>query len=76
MYQWDHDMEVALQIAMDYLERTGQTESFQDPQARVARAIAVARQAGVRHRIKLANAAIKAVERAREGRPLRDQGRR
>ena len=63
MYQWDHDMEVALQIAMGYLERTGQTKSFQDPQARVARAIAMERQAGMRHRIKLANAAIKAVER-------------
>lgn len=65
MYQWDYDMEIALQIAMNYLDGTGQTSLTDDPLS-VAIAIAEARKAGVHHRIKLANAAIKSVERERE----------
>ena len=59
-------MEVALQIAMDYLDRTGQAVLFREAQSKAAMAIAVAWKGGVRHRIKLANIAIKAVERKRE----------
>jgi hypothetical protein len=75
MYQqWDYDMEVAPQIAMDYLDRTGQTPLFKDAQISVVKAIAAARKSGVQHRIKLADTAIKAVEREREERPFRQQG--
>jgi DNA-binding transcriptional regulator YiaG len=49
-------------IAMDYLERTGQAVKFKEVQRAAAMAIVAAWQAGVRHRIKLARVAIKAVE--------------
>jgi hypothetical protein len=71
MYPWpfgefDFVMEVALQIAMNYLERTGQAVLFKQTQSTAAMAIALAWKAGVRHRLKLANIAINAVERERE----------
>jgi hypothetical protein len=67
MYPWplgefDNVMDVALDIAMDYLDRTGQAVRFNDAQSTAAMAIAVAWKVGVRHRIKLAHVAIKAVE--------------
>jgi hypothetical protein len=49
-------------IAMDYLDRTGHATSFKEPQSTAARAIIVAWQPGVQHRIKMANVAIRAVE--------------
>jgi NADH:ubiquinone oxidoreductase subunit len=71
MYQWtsgefDNVMDVALEIAMDYLDRTDQTVMFREVQATAATAIAAAWKVGVRHRIKLADVAIKAVERRTE----------
>jgi hypothetical protein len=67
MYPWpigdfDNAMDVALDIAMNYLERTGQAEKFVEVQRVAAIAIAGAWKIGVRHRIKLAHVAIKTVE--------------
>ncbi|WP_029587034.1 hypothetical protein [Bradyrhizobium sp. URHD0069] len=67
MYPWpigdfDYVMDEALDIAMDYLERTGQAAKFAEVQRAAAMAIVAAWKAGVRHRIKLASIAIKAVE--------------
>ena len=67
MYPWpigdfDNAMDEALDIAMDYLERTGQAVKFTEVQRAAAMAIVAAWKAGVRHRIKLAHVAIKAVE--------------
>jgi hypothetical protein len=67
MYPWplgefDNAMDVALEIALDYLDRTGQSVRFNEVQSTAAMAIAVAWKVGVRHRIKLAHIAIKAVE--------------
>jgi hypothetical protein len=55
-------MDIALDIALNYLQRTGQAAPFREVQAVAAVAIANAWKAGVRHRIRLANAAIRAVE--------------
>jgi hypothetical protein len=67
MYPWplgeyDNAMDVALEIAMDYLDRTGQAVRFNEAQSAAAMAIAVAWKVGVRHPIKLADVAIKSVE--------------
>ena len=67
MYPWpigdfDNAMDEALDIAMDYLERTGQAVKFTEVQRAAAMAIVAAWKAGVRRRIKLAHVAIKAVE--------------
>jgi hypothetical protein len=67
MYPWpignfDYVMDDALNIAMDYLDRTGHATPFKQAQSTAARAIIVAWQSGVQHRIKLANVAIRAVE--------------
>jgi hypothetical protein len=67
MYPWplgefDNVMDVALEIAMDYLDRTGQAVRFHEVQSTAAMAIAAAWKMGVRHRIKLADIGIKAVE--------------
>jgi hypothetical protein len=67
MYPWPTGnfgfvMDDALDIAMNYLLLTGQAVPFKEAQATAARAIVAAWQRGVTHRIKLANAAIKAVE--------------
>jgi hypothetical protein len=67
MYPWpvgnfDYVMDDALDIAMNYLMLTGQAVLFQETQATAAKAIVAAWQRGVKHRIKLANAAIKVVE--------------
>ena len=47
---------------MDYIDRTRHATSFKEAQSTAARAIIVAWQTGVQHRIKLANVAIRAVE--------------
>ena len=67
MYPWpigdfDNAMDEALDIAMDYLARTGQAVKFTEVQRSAAMAIVAAWKAGVRRRIKLAHVAIKAVE--------------
>ena len=67
MYSWpvsnfDYAMDDALDIAMNYLMLTGQAVLFKEAQATAAVAIVTAWQGGVKHRIKLANAAINAVE--------------
>ena len=59
-------LDEALDIAMDYLERTEQAEKFVEVQRVAAMAIVAAWKGGVRHRIKLAHVAIKAVERKAE----------
>lgn len=71
MYPWpigdfDNAMDEALDIAMDYLERTEQAVKFIEVQRVAAMAIVAAWKGGVRHRIKLAHVAIKAVERKAE----------
>jgi hypothetical protein len=67
MYPWpvgdfDNAMDVALDTAMNYLERTGQAEKFVEVQRVAAMAIVAARKGGMRNRIRLANVAIEAVE--------------
>jgi hypothetical protein len=56
-------VDVALGIAMDYLERTGQALNFLEMHRVAASAIAMAWKGSVQHRIKLAGVAVKAVER-------------
>jgi hypothetical protein len=67
MYPWpfgefDNVMDESLDIAMDYLIRTGQAVKFREAQATAAYAIATAWRAGVRNRMRLSNVAIRAVE--------------
>jgi ribosomal protein S7 len=64
MYQWPVDcvMDESLEIAMNYLSRTGQAVNFMAVQNAAAEAIITAWQGGVRHKIRLANYAIRAVE--------------
>jgi hypothetical protein len=68
MYPWPVDcvMDEALEIAMNYLSRTGQAVNFMAVQNAAAKAIIAAWQGGVRHKIKLANCAIRAVETSAE----------
>ena len=68
MYPWpigdfDYAMDEALDTAMNYLEQTGQAEKFVEVQRVAASAIVAAWKIGERHRLRLANIAIKAVER-------------
>ncbi len=67
-YPWPIDhldvkLQEALDIALDYLEFTRQAEPFTEVERICANAILAAWKAGSRHRIKLANCAIVAVER-------------
>jgi hypothetical protein len=67
MYQWpfgefDNVMDDALNIAMDYLLRTGQAVKLREAQATAGNAIAAAWRTGVRNRLRLSNLAIRAVE--------------
>ncbi|MBR1156370.1 hypothetical protein [Bradyrhizobium sp. JYMT SZCCT0428] len=59
-------MDDALNIAMDYLIRTEQAVEFRETQTVAANAIADAWRAGVRSRMRLTNAAIRAVEQHRD----------
>ena len=67
MYPWPlaechHTLNEALEIAMDYLELTRQAYSYSEMQVRAADAILAAWRSGVRHKIRLANFAIGAVQ--------------
>jgi hypothetical protein len=64
MYPWPADdvMNEALEIAMNYLSRTGHAVKFMAVQNVAVETIIAAWQAGVTHKIKLANCAIRAVE--------------
>ena len=73
MYPWptgdfDNAMDMALDTAMNYLQRTGQAENFAEVQRLAAMAILAAWKKGERNRVRLANLAIRAVER--KGKPL------
>ena len=57
-----HPIDVALDIAMDYLERTGQATDYWETQSRVKSAIIMGWSKGVSHHIRLANIGIRAVE--------------
>jgi hypothetical protein len=66
-YPWplaetDLVLEEALDIALDYLECTGQAFPFSETQRQCAHVILDKWRAGVKHRIKLANYAIVAIE--------------
>ena len=70
LYPWpfgefDIVMDDALNIAMDYLIRTGQAVKFREAQETAAHAISVAWRSGVRSRLRLSNLAIRAVEQNR-----------
>ena len=60
---FDYAMDEAIDTAMNYLEQTGQAEKFVEVQRVAASAIVAAWKIGERHRLRLANIAIKAVER-------------
>jgi hypothetical protein len=71
MYPWpiadvDYEMQIALDIALDYLEHTGQAVPFSETQRICAHNILRSWREGTRHRIRLANDAIKAVEKRPE----------
>lgn len=55
-------LQEALDIALDYLEFTGQAFPFSETQRICAHTILLAWRAGPKHRIKLANYAINALE--------------
>ena len=79
MYPWpfaafDFVLDDALDIALNYLDRTGQLGRFQEAQSKAATAIAAAWKSGVRHGIKLADTAIKAVEHKNEKPTFKYQG--
>ena len=57
-----HPIDVALDIAMDYLKRTEQATDYWETQSRVKSAIIAGWNKGVSHHIRLANIGIKAVE--------------
>jgi hypothetical protein len=67
MYPWpfaetDMTLEEALNIAMDYLELTRQAYPFSETQRICARVILQSWRQGTRHRIRLANDAIRVIE--------------
>jgi hypothetical protein len=61
----------ALDIAIDYLERTRQVCAFWEVEKVCADVILAAWQGGVRHRIRLANYAIVAIEQRRQKQEVR-----
>jgi hypothetical protein len=72
MYPWpvgnfDYVMDEALDIAMNYLSRTDQPFHFRLVQTVAAKAIIAAWESGARHKIRLANFAIRAVESSTAG---------
>jgi hypothetical protein len=62
MYPWPFGEFNSVNIAMDYLTRTGQAVKFPEAQESAAQAIEVAWRSGVRNRLWLSNVAIRAVE--------------
>jgi len=72
-YRWplphpDPALHEALDIALDYLEATGQATAGDDTQHFVADSILNAWLKGARHKIRLANTGILTVEQARASR--------
>lgn len=68
MYPWpfvEAVLQEALDIAMDYLEFTGQAYPFSEVQRACANTILKSWRAGTKHRIRLANDAINAIEKKR-----------
>jgi len=68
MYPWpigdfDNAMDVALDTAMNYLDHTGQATKFPVVRRVAAMAIVAAWKTGEKNPVKLANLAIRAVER-------------
>jgi hypothetical protein len=66
MYPWpttDPVLEQALTIALDYLEFTGQAVRYRETRGLCADVIVLAWRGGIRHRIKLADLAIAAIEK-------------
>jgi hypothetical protein len=63
-------LEEALDIALEYLEQTGQAINYVYVSRLAARTIKTEWDRGVRHKIALANAAIIAVEAEMRGAPL------
>jgi hypothetical protein len=66
-YPWpiehaDVTLQEALDIALDYLEVTGQAFPYSETERTCAQIILMTWKAGIRHRIKLANYAIVAIE--------------
>jgi hypothetical protein len=79
MYPWptgdfDKMVDVALDTAMNYLERTGQAQNFVEVQHVAALAILAAWEKGERRLVKLANLAIQAAER--KAKPLSEHKKR
>jgi hypothetical protein len=69
-YTWplphpDRSLGEALDIALHYLEATGQANAGDDTRHMVASSIFAAWLEGTRHRIRLANAGIEAVQKVR-----------
>jgi hypothetical protein len=67
-YPWpveDYDVALseALDIAMSYLEQTGQAEEYRDVERLVVTVILATARRGVKHKLPLANAAIAAIEK-------------
>ena len=67
MYPWhfgefDSVMDDALNIAMDYLIRTGRAVKFREARETAAQAIAAAWRFGGQDRLRLSNLAIRAME--------------
>ena len=60
------ELQMALKIAMDYLEYTGQAMRVRVVEVLCAAVILAGWRKGIRHRIKLADCAINAVERPAE----------
>lgn len=59
----------SLEIAMDYLEASGQAYPYTETQVKAADAILAAWRAGARHRIRLANIGILAIQQAQASQP-------
>jgi len=72
-YRWplphpDPVLDEAVDIALDYLEATGQAKIGDDTQYLVASAVLTAWLGGARHRIRLANEGIVALQKANASR--------
>jgi hypothetical protein len=78
-YHWplphpDPVLDEAADIALDYLEATGQAKTGDDTQYLVTSSVLTAWVGGARHRIRLANEGIVAVQQAHSARPPRKPG--
>jgi hypothetical protein len=62
-YDVETELSEALDIAMSYLEKSGQAENYREVESLAATVILSAYRSGVRQRIALANKAIVAVEK-------------